>query len=280
MYHHLLAAVNEHSNSEWAARYALGLARVCGARLTLAFAAPRGTSREVIHRAEAALERLFLEAAAQGLPVESIVKAGEPVPVLQELVEGGKVDLALAATRREDLSRRFFVKTLAQELLLKLPCSVALVRVVHPGRAHPRHLLVPFRGRISRLEERAYFVAKLAEAFEAGVTLFHAPPSVSGLFRGPRILTPQERQAALPRDLERFGEALKRLGLAPEIRLGEGAPARAITREAAARPNDLIIMGASGRSLMASMLWGNPVEEVLRETPCNLMIFLPRLKNA
>jgi len=280
MYHHILAAVNEYSNSEWAARYALGLARVCGARLTLVFAAAPGTSREVIYRAEAALERLFLEASAQGVAVESVVKAGEPVRAIRELVADQEVDLAMAATRREDLSRRFFLRTLARELMLKLPCSVALVRVVHPGRVHPRRLLVPFRGRISKLEERAYFVAQLAGAYEASVTLFHAPRSLPGFFRGRRHLEPEEREAHVPRDMEKFSECLQRGQIAHDKRLGHGAVATAITLEAAARRTDLIIMGASGRGLMESMIWGNPVEKVLRETPCNLIIFLPRLKNS
>jgi nucleotide-binding universal stress UspA family protein len=34
-------------------------------------------------------------------------------------------------------------------------------------------------------------------------------------------------------------------------------------------------MGASERSLLKSIIRGNPVEEVLRETPCNLIILRP-----
>ncbi|HDH02033.1 MAG TPA: hypothetical protein ENH17_02765 [Nitrospirae bacterium] len=51
---------------------------------------------------------------------------------------------------------------------------------------------------------------------------------------------------------------------------------RSITIEAASKRHDLIIMGASERSLPASILKGNPVEDVLRETPCNLIILKPR----
>jgi len=38
-------------------------------------------------------------------------------------------------------------------------------------------------------------------------------------------------------------------------------------------------MGASERSLLSSILKGNPVEEVLRETPCDLIILKPRHEN-
>jgi nucleotide-binding universal stress UspA family protein len=66
--------------------------------------------------------------------------------------------------------------------------------------------------------------------------------------------------------------------VSPERRFGQGPPGRAITVEAALQRNDLIIMGASERGLWESLISGNPVEEVLRETPCNLIILMPRLK--
>ena len=37
-------------------------------------------------------------------------------------------------------------------------------------------------------------------------------------------------------------------------------------------------MGASERGLWESIIGGNPVEQVLRETPCNLIILLPQLQ--
>jgi nucleotide-binding universal stress UspA family protein len=36
-------------------------------------------------------------------------------------------------------------------------------------------------------------------------------------------------------------------------------------------------MGASERSLLSSFIRGNPVENVLRETTCDLIILRPRL---
>jgi nucleotide-binding universal stress UspA family protein len=131
---------------------------------------------------------------------------------------------------------------------------------------------------MTRLEERAGLVARLAEAFQADVTLFHAPKSLSGFFHREGRLSPEEREASAPRDLEKFAAYLERFRIPHEKRLGQGRVATAITVEAALRRSDLIVMGASERGLVHSLLFGNPVEEVLRETPCNLIIFLPRLK--
>ncbi|MGQ9687860.1 MAG: universal stress protein [Desulfobaccales bacterium] len=276
MYRHILAAVNEYSNSEVAARYAVRLAQVCQAPLSLIFVAEPGVERDLIRQAEAALERLFLEAEARGVEVESIIKSGDPYRQIAALVQEKEVSLFFAATRHEDVSRRYFVKTLARKFMLHLPCSVALVRVVHPGRISPKKILVPCRGRPSHPKEKAFFVAKLAQAFEAAVTLFYAPEPLTGFFRGIIRLEQPEAARQIAQDIERFKNYLKEHQIVPETRQGQGPASRAITVEAALQHNDLIILGASERGLWESVLRGDPVEQVLRETPCNLIIFLPR----
>lgn len=278
MYKTILAAVNEYSNSEAAAHYAVGLAQACQAKLILIFVAEEGADLRTLRQAEAALERLFLEAGNKGLEVESIIRKGDPYHDINAVVWEKEVDIAFLATRREDLSRRYFTRTLARRLMLHLPCSVALVRVVHPGRVYPQKILVPFRGRPPHMEEKAYFVGKLAEAFGAEVTVFHAPEVLTRFFRGVRQLSRAEMEKYVPEEIDRFMRYLEQHQLAPEKRLGHGRAGRAITIEAALQRNDLIIMGASQRGLLESMIAGNPVEEVLRETPCNLIILLTRPK--
>lgn len=276
MYDIILAAVNEYSNSEAAARYAIGLAQSCEARLVLIFVAAEGADLESLRRAEAALERLFLEASAKNVDVESVIKKGDPFHQISVAVREKGVDLAFSATRREDVSRRYFAQTLARRLMLGLPCSVALVRVVHPGRIYPQKILVPFRGRPAHSKEKAFFVGKLAEAFGAQVSVFHAPESLVRFFHGVRRLSRVEMEKEVPKEIDRFMGYLEEYRLSPEKRLGLGRAGRAITIEAALGHNDLIIMGASQRSLLESVLGGNPVEEVLGETPCNLIILLTR----
>ena len=59
MYKKILSAVNEHLNLEISARYALSMARVCGAKFYLCFIASKGMTRSSIDRAEEAMKRLF-----------------------------------------------------------------------------------------------------------------------------------------------------------------------------------------------------------------------------
>ncbi|MCL5023557.1 MAG: universal stress protein [Nitrospirae bacterium] len=276
MYKKILAAVNEFTNSELAAHYAITLSQSCRAKLFLVFIAQEGINKNAFKQAESALERLFVEADGRGTEVESITEKGEPLQKIHSMVKSDHIDIVFTSTRREDVTKRFFVKTLAREFMLKLPCSVAMVRVVRMGKMHPKDILVPLRGEMTHLEERACFVAKLAQGFGSSVTLFHSARPITSFFHGEVHLKPSLRERHIPKDVELFTECLDRYTITHEKRIEYGGISRAITIEAAYRRNDLIIMGASERSLLRSIIRGNPVEEVLRETPCDLIILRPR----
>jgi nucleotide-binding universal stress UspA family protein len=278
MYRKILAAVNEFSNSEGAARYAITLAKACQAALSLIFVAETNVNREVFRRAEAALGRLFMEAEKQDIEVEISTELGDPLKNIAEAVLKNHIDIVFTATRREDVEKRFFRRTLARELMLKIPCSVSMVRIVRMGRVVPKNILVPVRDRMSNIEERSWFVAKFAETFGSKVTLFHLAEPMPRYFHGGVHLSPSQREERIQKDMERFTECLSRYGIHHEKRTRHGSIAREITIEAAHKRNDLIVMGASERGLVRSMIGGNPVEAVLRETPCNLMILKPGQK--
>lgn len=276
MYKKILAAVNEHINSEVTARYAINLARACEAKLFLCFIAERDIPVSVIEKAEDAMKRLFIEAERQGIAVESITETGDVVKEVERIVNQERINIVFASTRREDVEKRFYAGTVARNLSLRLPCSVALIRVVHMGRAHPKNILVPLKARIDHIKERAYFIAKMAEAFHSRVSLFHVTKPIMRFFHGEIHLTPAQWERKLPEDIRKFMEHLTKEGILHEKRLIPGQAAKSITIEAAAKRHDLIIMGASERSLLSSLLRGNPVEDVLRETPCDLIIHKPR----
>ena len=275
MYSKILAAVNEHLNSEISARYALKLAKACGAKFYLCFIAEKGLSQSDFNRAEDAIKRLFIEAEKADIQAESITETGEPVKEIEKIVRHEKINIVFASTRREDVEKRFYAGTIARRLSLTLPCSVALVRVVHMGKIHPRKILVPMKARIDHVRERAYFTSKMAECCGSKVFVFHATKPITKFFHGEIHLTPFEWEKRLPDDIAGFMGYLEKYSIEHEGRLLPGKTARSITIEAAARRHDLIIMGASERSLWASLIRGNPVEKVLRETPCDLIILKP-----
>ena len=276
MYRKILAAVNERLNSEVSARYALKLANETGSALYLCYFAEKGTPERDFKYAENALKRLFKNAEDMGTSVKLWVETGDPVEKICKIVDSEGIDIVFAATRREDVERRYYAGTTARRLSIRLPCSVALVRVVHMGRVHPGKVLVPLKAHVNHIAERSYFTGQLAKAFDSEVYLFHITKPVIRFFHGEVHLRPAELEKKLPKDIEHFIKELDNYKVRPEKRLISGIAGKSITIEATAKRFDLIIMGASERGLMSSLLQGNPVEDVLRETPCDLIILKPR----
>ena len=276
MYKKILAAVNEHLNSEISARYALQLARASNAKLYLCFVAEKDMPKHTCCTAEDAVNRLYAEAQDLNVQTERVSITGDPVVEIGNIVRHESIGLVFASTRREDIEHRFYAGTIARRLSLKLTCSVALVRVVHSGRVHPKRVLVPLKARVKHVTERAAFVTLIAEAFGSKVFVFHTPKPIEKFFHGEIHLTPPEWEERISHDISHFMEYLKQHNIEHEGRLLPGRTARNITIEAFAKRHDLIIMGASQRNLLTSLLKGNPVEQVLRETPCDLIILTPR----
>jgi nucleotide-binding universal stress UspA family protein len=276
MYEKILTAVNEHFNSEVTARYALNLAKLLNSKLYICFVAEKGMTQHNRNAAEDAMQRLFNEALDLNIQAESIAEMGDPVAEIGKIVRHENIGIVFTSTRRQDIEKRFHTGTVARSLSLKLPCSVALVRVVHSGRVHPNRILVPVKARIDHVMERATFVRHMASAFGSKVFVFHTPKPIAKVFHGEIHLTPPEWEERISHDISRFMEYLKQHNIEHEGRLLPGKTARNITIEAFAKQHDLIVMGASERSLWASLLKGNPVEQVLRETPCDLIILKPR----
>jgi nucleotide-binding universal stress UspA family protein len=144
------------------------------------------------------------------------------------------------------------------------------------GRIQPKKIFLPLKARINHIKERAYFTAKMAESFESKVFVFHATKPITKFFHGELHLTPIEWGKRVPKDIADFMGYLKKYEIAYEGRITPGSIGKGITIEAASKRHDLIIMGASERSLLRAFLKGNPVEDVLRETPCDLIILRPR----
>lgn len=276
MYKKILAAVNEHLNSEISARYALKLAKVCNAKLYICFIAEKELPKASFNRAEEAMKRLFAEAENADIQVESITETGGAVEKITEIVKKENINLVFVSTRREDIQRRFYSGTIARKLSLTLPCSVALVRVVNMGRIHPKKILVPLKGRSGHITELSHFATILAQAFGSSIHIFHVSKPITKFFHGELHLTPLELEKKLPGDVLHFIEHLERSRVTHEKKFLTGSAGRGITIEANANRHDLIIMGASERGLLSSVVKGNPVEQVLRDTPCDLIILKPR----
>jgi nucleotide-binding universal stress UspA family protein len=267
MYRRILTAVDETLNAHAAARYALALAQACEATLFVAgVLTPTMTGQE-----EGAMRQsagsLVSAAEAEGVQAQLLMERGEAVHILDDLARTHQIDVVMTASRRHDVEQRYFLRTVPQRLMAVLHCSLIIVRVVHLGLlAHPRQILVPLLGGAFDHAERAYVVSRLAAHFHARLIVFHALEQARR--RGQAV--PYETGA---RQVRTFVDRLLEAGNEPQVRIVSGSlVGEAIMHEAARHRHDLMIMGASQRSLFSTWRRGNPVEDVMRRTPCDLFV--------
>jgi nucleotide-binding universal stress UspA family protein len=195
------------------------------------------------------------------------MERGDVVQTLNTLVHTHDIDVVMTASRRHDAEERYFLRTVPQRLMSVLGCALIIVRVVHLGLlAHPRQILVPVLGGVFDHAERAYVVSQLAAHFHAKLIVFHTLEEARR--RGQAV--PHEAGA---RQVRAFVDRLREAGTEPEVRIVTGPlVGEAIMQEAARHRHDLIIMGASQRSLFSTWRRGNPVEDVMRRTVCDLFV--------
>ena len=128
MYKKILAAVNEHFNSEVTARYALHLAKHLNAKLYICFIADKGMSQHNRRAAEDAVKRLFNEALDLNIQAESIAEMGDPVAEIGKIVHHENIGIVFASTGREDIKKKVLhrhrsAKPFAQTPMLCCACA-------------------------------------------------------------------------------------------------------------------------------------------------------------
>ncbi|MEK6743081.1 MAG: universal stress protein, partial [Nitrospirota bacterium] len=86
MYRKILAAINEHVNSEVAGRYAKHLARAAGAKLILCSIREPAQSEASFELARDAARRLQHAARELGIEADCLFETGDPVERLRAIV--------------------------------------------------------------------------------------------------------------------------------------------------------------------------------------------------
>jgi nucleotide-binding universal stress UspA family protein len=258
-YHTIFTVVNEHTVSMVIARYAIALATSCNARLVLYAAVTHEADDAVPARTARHLDQLYSVASELGIPVTRITEAGNINTLLPKRVAAEKADLLfypLTPYKRfgPDLQRHT-----VRHLLRTITTDLAIMRIVSMAKPHPAHILVPLGKTITDKECRLQFISELARSFQARVTLFH--------------LFAEKDTQKMPDDITDFRKQLEQQQIPVQERSGRGQIGRAITVEAVTRQNDLVVLGASGRGFLRKLFIGNPASDVMRQPPCNTILF-------
>jgi nucleotide-binding universal stress UspA family protein len=266
-------------NGDWVSHYAVQLAGAHPDRI-LRLVHVRDGRVEPARLAEK-LDRLRLESEHQGVQLETRLLEPESsgrFETLRSALAQGPEHFLICGTPALERRRGCLRGTLSERLLRELQCNVLALRVVHPGLlGSPRRLLVP-------LDERP-------EGFQAALPFLQLfGPQLTHLHL---MLVARVGHRRLHRLSHAHGERLRGPGLAycerveREIieRLGPGArvmDAQVLVSDqvhheiliAANRTRSrLIYMGVSERGRAERLRHGDPVEQVLRDSTCDVAIY-------
>jgi len=274
----ILVAVDGSFHAGIAARYAFAFAGTFNAKLFVTAVITKEMDEHEEKAVAAAVAKVLDEATDippnRPIDIEGVLLKGDVIKAIDKFVRDNKIDLVIAATRGPHRDRRFFVRSVTSGLMSRLPCSVIGIKVTHPGRSiRPKKVLVPVIGDGYHDQERADIAEALHGRFASRISVFHVVELAALTIKR---LDPQKKEqliSSAEKRLASFMDELNRRGIEAGRKIVLGRNAREeIISEASHHKYDLIIVGATTRNIVKRVISGNPVEEILRDTPCDVML--------
>jgi len=84
--------------------------------------------KELLKEARTTLKKVVRAEATGGLPVKELIRQGEPIDVIRNVVEEEKIDLLLLPAHEESRLEHFLFGRINASIIRSLPCSILLVR--------------------------------------------------------------------------------------------------------------------------------------------------------
>jgi nucleotide-binding universal stress UspA family protein len=265
-------------NGDWVARYAMRMAsRLPEPGIHVWHVEDPEVSRAHLESRAAQIEA---ECKSRSIPFRLSIEARRKsvASTLLSVVPQSREHYLVCGTRVRQRGRGFLSDTVSEQLLRDGRCQVLAVRVVQPGLlGRPRNFLVPVSGRPEGIRMGLPFLRLLVpDAAEIEILLVHKLRQ-SHFVR----ITHAEASRLIANDQRyvlRIEKALSHelnipLGrLDQRVVLSDDIPKEIIIQANKAK-SQLIYMGASERSLRERSLYGNPIEQVLRNAPCDVAIY-------
>jgi nucleotide-binding universal stress UspA family protein len=267
MYKRIVMIVDSGIETKFVSSYALLIARVSRAKLYLV---PAFRDSEVL----ANIEEIRSLAESEGVETEQLSIKESVVREVNKLVRDKPMDLIVVVLKGER-DGRFFIGTLAQRLMKHAQASVIGVRIVKARPiTHHRKLLVPISNREYHFKERLFLIDNLSKSLNLNVSLFRCIKS-----RG-RSFDRDEMEDIFKESegyLSPFKDDLRGSGVATDVRVQVCENATdSILDEAMSGRFDLLLVHALKRNVVKEFLGSNEMEEIIRRTPANLLLWKSR----
>jgi len=273
-YKKILVAVDGTFHSSVAARYSCQFAQAFHSKLYVVTVISNDMNEKAEKAVSFSIAKIIDETKGSGLDIEGVILKGDIIGTINKFVRENKIDIVFSSTRRPQKEGRFFVKSVTSGLMSGVSCNMIAIKISHPGRSlRSKRVLVPVIGDGHMDRERADIVGALADRFSSSITVFHvnelSASKIKRLEKPEKGLMIEEGE----KKISSFMKELSARGMHASEKIVSGSKVRdEIISEASHHKYDLIILGTTKRNILKKVVSGNPVEEILRDTPCDVML--------
>ena len=266
----ILIPIDFSEPSKGALAYGLSLARAFNSTLILVHIAPEPNAMATRN-----LENLVPAECKAAFNLRTIVKSGDVEEELLTIVRDESIDLVVMGTHGRRYPGRWFLGSVTEHVLRKVPVPVLTVSHVKPqadvtGSPLKKILYATDLSESSRIGME--YAVELARASGAALTVLHVIDNEDRLLWGPALLTYLDR----PKIVEEFRGKLQEFvnrervpGVLMEPLTLEGKPYKKILEIAEARNVDIIVLNMQSKGMLDRALLGSTAERVVRfaQTP-------------
>lgn len=201
--------------------------------------------------------------------VSAVISDEDETNAILRYVEKRDIDLIAMGTHGRSAATRFFLGSVAAEILRRAPVPVLVSGAGHAaGTDMTGRMLVPLDFSDVSLDLLRQ-AAGLAAALDGAIDVIHVTDPQS---------LPQYYARTFGEEQQRMAEqALQKLMAAASLDIEyttavlTGKPDDVIVDLAAARKHDLIMLASAGRSRLSQMLLGSTADRVIRKAPCPVL---------
>jgi nucleotide-binding universal stress UspA family protein len=84
--------------------------------------------KALLKEAKRNLDKVIRAESVSGLPVKEVIRKGEPIGAIRNMVEEEKIDLLVMPAHEESRLEHFLFGRINEAIIRRLPCSILLVR--------------------------------------------------------------------------------------------------------------------------------------------------------
>jgi nucleotide-binding universal stress UspA family protein len=284
----ILVPVDFSEPSKQAVNYGLALARMFNAKLILAHVVPLmpvahypfpadtfNIEQTDFDRAKADMGAMIPSEFLHGLSFEVVARTGDVQHEIDSIVREKDVDMVVMGTHGRRAFERFFLGSVTERMLRKIPVPILTVSHLDPTHAVRMDAPVILRNILyatnlpEECTDRIHFAAELARGAVAILSVIHVVERLAPLYASAELITvPPTNQESIRRTARKQLERLidhERDGALPIVPvLREGVPYEEIIRYAEESKADLIILNLHQIGRLERALLGSTAERVIR----------------